>query len=1639
MTFLSIGIARLRATLAVLLLSGMAGMALACPNDGGPTCSAGAPAPASQPATASVNIGAGNPINILTGNKYQREQDMAPLPGVLGLEIVRHYNSRFSGGSDAPGLLGRGWKLSYETMLVAKGSTIQVFQADGTSFMFHRDLVNPALATGADPASGSLSIHRNRQGGDEYRWRWLDGRELSFDQHGKLLQIKAATGEVLGLLYDARGMLVKVTDPQGRSLRLVYPDRQALARGDRFRGVQGIDTPLGRFSYEHGNLQPSDGVGARRLLASLVRVRYPVAGQGREYYYEDARQPTLLTGIGIMRVAPQPAYRYATYAYDSAGRGVLSTHAGDAGKVTISYDKPGQTTVTNSQGQTTVYRYANVGEDLRLLESRGSGCALCGPGNARYGYDRLGRLTDTTRTDDAGSPLDTVRTELDRYGRTLAIERITYRNGQAQPPQLQVRYEYAVAGVAQPTAVIRPSVVPGRQTLTRIAYNDKLQVTSISEQGWAPAPGIDGAARPLARTTRFSYRTIAGRSLLAAVDGPLPNGPRGLPADSDITTYEYDPGGNYVMKTVQPGNRITRIETMNDTGRPLRLVDATGLLLEYGYDELGRVTQLGKAGVHSYFSYNSIGQVSGIVQANGQRMLFSYGGDGRLGDVTDAQGNRIKLQRDGEGNLLARELLNPDGTVAQSSDLSRYTIDPEAPPGRYAAHGGNEQLADPGGGVTTVERDQDGRPVLVMEPGGIATRLAYDALHRVTQISDARALRTGYAYDDFGRLVRVDSPDAGATVYRWNDDDTLHARTVAYGSERPQTVTYRYDLAARVVEQRSAEGLTRIDYGPQGKPVRVAFPGGEERFEYDAGGRLTLHTRLLDGARFSTRYAYDGRGQLVRKTLPDGQMLDYRYHSTQHPKAGLLAGITRKSLFTDTPLLGAMNDTDDGYASQDYQLAHGVEFVRRLDRRGHVTRIGSPGFWEENQRVDAAGQIVQRGSSGIGGVLQTLYSYDPLGRLSGSTQKAGNSQLLPATLGYEYDGAGNLLANSGERSLRYQIDADSNRILSADGGGERRDYAYDAAGRTTRIGATTFEWDSQARLVKVGKSGQPVAEYSYNAFGERIKKVVYAKNQKKVTYFLYDGSQLVAEAEPDVGGIAIKRQYVWLEDHNGVRPIAMLQARERDARAMAGAALNQLPVEVARAVGQAARVDAFAIVADHTGAARAVVDAARRIVWSADIGGYGQAQAGAGSTLALPLRGSEQYFDEETGLHYNTQRYLDADTGRYLSPDPTGQAGGLNLYAYANGNPVANIDPLGLQSKPAGPVSGWSFADKLVYVIGAAIPKLPAELGAVLKDMVSPQKVATTAAIFALWAGSHAFGVGAIFDGVMMGVAYYTMGKAAIDVMMGLIDTTVKINNAKCEGDLQAAAGTLAQALSVGAGGFAEGLLLSKIFSKTEGDLGAAALEQIKRGINYGRNKFVNASSTLAKLGFRAQSWAKISDKFERGFVGELDAWSFLISGKKKLEIMGNKTLNPSSIRSQADYDAQLATYRGSKGVDGTFEEAPGFFKALMGGKPTYYIVESKATGGVYPAIPPLSLLKKTTTGHQQMSQGWLNEKAGDRLLKAVGSQGKSEIDAAMQQGRVKKVLAVTDKNGTRYFEINDVAGKPSEVTIGIEITNLFK
>jgi RHS repeat-associated protein len=55
-----------------------------------------------------------------------------------------------------------------------------------------------------------------------------------------------------------------------------------------------------------------------------------------------------------------------------------------------------------------------------------------------------------------------------------------------------------------------------------------------------------------------------------------------------------------------------------------------------------------------------------------------------------------------------------------------------------------------------------------------------------------------------------------------------------------------------------------------------------------------------------------------------------------------------------------------------------------------------------------------------------------------------------------------------------------------------------------------------------------------------------------------------------------------------------------------------------------------------------------------------------------------QYYDPETGLHYNYFRYYNPQTGRYITPDPIGLEGGINLFAYTDNNPVNRVDPEGL-------------------------------------------------------------------------------------------------------------------------------------------------------------------------------------------------------------------------------------------------------------------------------------------------------------------------------------------------------------------------
>ena len=108
--------------------------------------------------------------------------------------------------------------------------------------------------------------------------------------------------------------------------------------------------------------------------------------------------------------------------------------------------------------------------------------------------------------------------------------------------------------------------------------------------------------------------------------------------------------------------------------------------------------------------------------------------------------------------------------------------------------------------------------------------------------------------------------------------------------------------------------------------------------------------------------------------------------------------------------------------------------------------------------------------------------------------------------------------------------------------------------------------------------------------------------------------------------------------------------------------------------------DVFHYHTDHIGTPREISNANAEIVWSSTFKTYGALAVAHVNEVANPLRFQGQYFDSETGLHYNRHRYYDPNCGQFTTQDPIGLLGGMNAYQYAP-NPVTWVDPWGLKGE----------------------------------------------------------------------------------------------------------------------------------------------------------------------------------------------------------------------------------------------------------------------------------------------------------------------------------------------------------------------
>jgi len=109
----------------------------------------------------------------------------------------------------------------------------------------------------------------------------------------------------------------------------------------------------------------------------------------------------------------------------------------------------------------------------------------------------------------------------------------------------------------------------------------------------------------------------------------------------------------------------------------------------------------------------------------------------------------------------------------------------------------------------------------------------------------------------------------------------------------------------------------------------------------------------------------------------------------------------------------------------------------------------------------------------------------------------------------------------------------------------------------------------------------------------------------------------------------------------------------------------------------------YFIHADELGTPRVVTDTTNKAVWQWDGDAFGrglpnQDPLKTGKSFVYHLRYPGQYYDTESGLHYNYFRDYDPETGRYIQSDPIGLVGGFNTYAYVGGNPLKYVDQFGL-------------------------------------------------------------------------------------------------------------------------------------------------------------------------------------------------------------------------------------------------------------------------------------------------------------------------------------------------------------------------
>ena len=539
-------------------------------------------------------------------------------------------------------------------------------------------------------------------------------------------------------------------------------------------------------------------------------------------------------------------------------------------------------------------------------------------------------------------------------------------------------------------------------------------------------------------------------------------------------------------------------------------------------------------------------------------------------------------------------------------------------------------ITDAKGGTKKIAYRPDGLLQSYTDCSGSSTVWDYDPRGRTISITDALGNVTQYRYSAHGPLESIIAPDGASTALTHDAESRLLKLTDPLG----RSTHYSYDKAGRLAQRTDANGHSLgYRYDRLGRLVSLINENHRAyQFEYDRVGRLLAETGF-DGN--TTRYQYDPAGRLAVQ-LEGETRTDYRYD-----RAGRLVE----------------RSTASGKETFGYDPA-GRLSTQQLEG---ATR------WQRQYHYDAAGQLTQIADSHAGSLS---YRYDPVGRLLEAVTPRGQER-------FQFDPAGNLL----DPNPPAQAPANLLSNLLADYAG--RHYRYDDRGNLLEKRhngqRTAFEWDAFNRLRRLTRPDGAQVEYHYDPLGRRLAKV----GAEGVVFYGWDGDTLAFETR-STGAIH------YLFEPASFTPLAQVHTAPIEGLRVPawGAHIPYDPeADPLRAPPPAPEPPRaiFYYHTDHLGTPQLLTDAAGQQALEMEYQAWGAAreiltQAAQSAGLRNPLRFQGQYHDDESGLHYNRYRYYDPDTGRFISRDPIGLLGGMNVHAYAP-NPVEWVDPLGLAKR----------------------------------------------------------------------------------------------------------------------------------------------------------------------------------------------------------------------------------------------------------------------------------------------------------------------------------------------------------------------